>query len=78
MIKACRWICRTWVTKQVARVSKIGKSAVAQVDVLETDFACLSVEWALISNVDQLSACGVNKGDRNAVFSLQPWLLSVS
>lgn len=38
---------------------------------------CLS-SGALISNMDRLSACGVNKGDRHAVFSLQPWLLSVS
>lgn len=62
----------------MARVSKIGKSAVAQVDVLKTDFACLSVEWALISNVDQLSAWGANKGDCNTVSSLEMWLLSVS
>lgn len=59
-------------------MSKIGKSAVAQVDVLETDFACLSVEWALISSVDQLSAWGVNKGDCNTVSYLETWLLSVS
>ena len=28
---ACRWICRTWVTKPVARVRRIGRRAVAQV-----------------------------------------------
>lgn len=71
MIKACRWICKTWVTKPVARVSKIGKSAVAQVDVFETDFACLSVEWTLITTVDQLSAWGVNKGNCITVSHLE-------
>lgn len=42
------------------------------------DRLCMSVEWALISNVDQLSAWGVNKDDRHAVFYLEMWLLSVS
>lgn len=78
MIKACRWICKTWVTKPVARVSQIGKSAVAQVDDLETDFACLSVEWTLIITVDWLSAWEVNKGNCITVSHLEMWLLSVS
>lgn len=45
--------------------------------VLETDFACLSVEWALISNVDLLSAWGMNKGNCNNVSYLEMRFLSV-